>query len=414
MKKILLLLILVVSLLAKENESIYKTSYDCENTTLNKTEYTICKNQILAEWDLFLYRTYKYAYTIEKDNKTLKHSQIIWMKKRNKCKTDKRCIENSYTDRIQTLIDTYVKQQTVPENYIYTILKKYPIKDCSKIKRYTTVSKEMIAGNRASAVHKDIFDVYKTDRAIKECEYIKENIWNQIAFKNIKIIQPIIKAKFFKDKKYQEFLKESINKAPNLKVALKYGTYRCDGGTGNFWYPECQQEIKDLLEKDELWTARYQAGSFGSRLAFNICDIRVYKGEFDGNQSDGEETMVFSGLTTDPKKGFYLKDSYMKIYNFQEKKIKFTPFYEPKTDGRLKNTLLSTTSTCLDYDVPFEGKKRVYKPIYQNIFLVYQKAFKTIVISVSEWESGGVTIELYDFKKNRFIQLTTDKKGEAR
>ncbi len=412
MNKVFLLLILVVSLLAKENGSIYKTSYDCENTTLNMVEDTICKNQILAEWDLFLYRTYKYAYAIEKDKKTLKHSQITWMKKRNKCKTDKKCIEDSYTDRIQTLIDTYVKQQTVPDSYIYTILKKYPIKDCSKIKRYITVSKEMIAGNRASAVHKDIFDEHKTDHAIKECEYIKENIWNQEAFKNIKIIQPNIKAKFFKDKKYQEFLKESTNQASNLKVALKYGTYRCDGGTGNFWYSECQQEIKDLLEKDNLWKARHQAGSFGN-LAFNICDIRVYKGEFDGNKSDGEETMVFSGLVTDPKNGFLLQKSYMKVYNFQDKEIKFTPFYEPKKDGKLKNTLPAMTSTCLDYEVPYSDKTRVYKP-KKIVFTVYKKAFRTIVISVSEWESGGITIRLYDLKKNKFIKLAIDKKGEVR
>jgi len=409
MKKIVLLILLaVVNVMAI---SAYQTSYDCNKVKKGSTEWTICNDGSLANWDNFLARTYNFAREKETNTKKLRQEQLVWLKKRNQCKNNKRCIEDSYTDRIQTLIDTYVEQQTVSDDYIYELVKKYPIKDCSKIKVYTRISKEMIAGDRSSAVHTNVFNKEGTDKKIQECRYIKEHIWNQEAFKNIEVIQPAIRAKFFKDERYQKFLKASIKKSPNLKVDLKYGSFRHHGGREEFWYESEQKKIKDALEQDKLFKAR-GFGSF-NRINQNICDIRVYQGEFDGDSNNGDETLVFSGMVADPRRGFFLNDSYMKIYNFLDKEVKFTPFYEPEKNGKLKNTLLGTTYTCLNQETPFKAKTKNYIA-HKTVFLSYVKELQNIIIFASEWRSGGITIRLYNLKKNVFFKLPIDKTGEAR
>lgn len=119
MKKIFLMVILVVSLFAKEEVEFYKTSYDCTKTQEKSVAYRVCKKQDLAKEDLKLSRVWKSFRVITKE---LKKEQLKWLKQKNSCKT-KECIQETYKTRIAILKQRLSNHNTYPEKLL-NLMKK--------------------------------------------------------------------------------------------------------------------------------------------------------------------------------------------------------------------------------------------------------------------------------------------------
>lgn len=91
-----------------EQQMIFATSYDCSKATTN-VELMICHNDSLADTDIQLSKIYKKALSITKEKEQLRKEQEYWrINHRDKC-TDNDCILNSYSDRINFILSTYLK-----------------------------------------------------------------------------------------------------------------------------------------------------------------------------------------------------------------------------------------------------------------------------------------------------------------
>jgi uncharacterized protein len=320
MKHILVFLIFFNALLAGASFDYSKAS--------TQTEKSICDSKVLSGWDEFFARVYRFAREKEQDTEQLKVEQRAWLKERNRCKDDRACIENAYTDRLQYLIDVYVERQTMADDYIYRLVKDYPIKECSTIKRF----------------HDNAVDENRTNEARQMCEFFKENIWDEEAIGKIEIIKPAITAKFFKDKQYQEFLKNAVAKAPRLKTELMYADFQELRGTSHQKWQEGYDEINNYLFHDQIWKARDYYGTESINLNFG--GIRLYLVDFDGNSSNGEEIMIFTGMVDNPKLYNFQEHtplgSHLKIFNLKQKEIHMDfPLAFPTTNALGVNSPLS-------------------------------------------------------------------------
>ena len=81
-----------------------ETSFDCSKAS-NMTEKIICQDATLTQLDRKMGQTYaaaKQGY-LKNEMQSLKSSQRTWIKRRNLCKTDKKCIVKVYQERIARL-----------------------------------------------------------------------------------------------------------------------------------------------------------------------------------------------------------------------------------------------------------------------------------------------------------------------
>jgi len=78
----------------------------CNSSNLNKTEHTICANEVLNALDNRLAEVYGANKAKNSDNE-----QKEWLKKRNKCGSDISCIKKIYNERIDILQDKNKKNQ---------------------------------------------------------------------------------------------------------------------------------------------------------------------------------------------------------------------------------------------------------------------------------------------------------------
>ena len=113
-KFIILTVLLFGAYLFAQQTKFYETSFDCKKVSKSGIEYKICTDKELAKLDTILNKTYKSFRLITKE---LKKEQIKWLKKRNRCKTDK-CIKQSYEKRIKELSKAISNQNTYPKKVI--------------------------------------------------------------------------------------------------------------------------------------------------------------------------------------------------------------------------------------------------------------------------------------------------------
>jgi uncharacterized protein YecT (DUF1311 family) len=79
-------------------------SFDCARTT-NPTEMTICKSFPLAAWDRSVALALKQVTEMFPERSDeLKHSQGQWVRERNACGTNAKCIDDSLQNRVAALI----------------------------------------------------------------------------------------------------------------------------------------------------------------------------------------------------------------------------------------------------------------------------------------------------------------------
>ncbi len=90
---------------------VIKPSFDCSKAT-TPTEKTICSRVELSNLDLQMSKTYKQASENAKDwgdegecLKAVKKAHGAWLKKRNECKADFKCLENSMKEQIEVESD---------------------------------------------------------------------------------------------------------------------------------------------------------------------------------------------------------------------------------------------------------------------------------------------------------------------
>lgn len=82
----------------------FAASFDCAKAG-TKVEKMICATPVLNKLDSDLASSYKEAVAKEP---SIKQEQLSWMKERNKCSTEA-CLESSYRDRIDDLINFIVR-----------------------------------------------------------------------------------------------------------------------------------------------------------------------------------------------------------------------------------------------------------------------------------------------------------------
>lgn len=378
MKRLIIVTIFLTVSLFAEDIRYFKTSFDCQKIKKDSTQWAICTDGILAGWDRFMNDVYKFSYTKEKDKELLKNEQLNWIKERNSCRENFNCIEGSYSRRAQVLIDRYVERQVIPNEYIYDLFKKYPIKDCSKVN----------------------ITLYKTDKLNKEhagikkeiCKEIKETLWNEKSMQNLKIIKPIIEAKFFEDEKYRDFIHESIKK---VNLPIKKSNY----------FPPSIFFGKDLmvLNSDD---SRHSIPVWNGLIKTDMCDIRIYKGEIDGDLENGEEYLYFVGANFAID---YYKDTQrhpgnealVTLFNLSDKRMKFQ-----------KGFMLDATTDCLNYD----GNKwlsNMSKPKlsrYLSSIIVYDD-YK-ILFWKEDIDNQELRLEIVD--ERDFSSIIINKNGEVR
>ena len=119
MRNIFLIVILVVSLFAKEEINFYKASFSCEKVKKDSVEYKVCTDKELAELDITLndiYHSFRFV------TQEIKQDQRDWLKKRNKCK-DTFCIKKAYRTRIEDLNISLSNEKTFPK-YVIDVMKE--------------------------------------------------------------------------------------------------------------------------------------------------------------------------------------------------------------------------------------------------------------------------------------------------
>lgn len=125
MKIILTLLLLIVTLTAKEQVKFYKPSFDCKNIVKNSIEYKICIDKELSKLDLNLANLYNKLQTIIFDKKELNINKISFLIQRDKCK-DTECIKNIYQNQFDTIEKSYKLYKI---NKIYEMIKNVNLDD---------------------------------------------------------------------------------------------------------------------------------------------------------------------------------------------------------------------------------------------------------------------------------------------
>lgn len=120
-------------------------SFDCRKAA-TKTEKSICANENLANIDKNLAKIWK-SFLYEFDEITykdqLKKEQSLWIKLRNKCNDDVKCIEKTYQQRIDLLSGKQSQRQFAGQ---FEVAKEgaggitiYPVEDGSYLVRIQTV-----------------------------------------------------------------------------------------------------------------------------------------------------------------------------------------------------------------------------------------------------------------------------------
>jgi uncharacterized protein YecT (DUF1311 family) len=80
-------------------------SFDCSRST-NPTEMTVCKSFPLAAWDRSVALALKELTEGDPEHsEEVKKSQAQWIRKRNACGTDEKCIDASLEDRVEVLME---------------------------------------------------------------------------------------------------------------------------------------------------------------------------------------------------------------------------------------------------------------------------------------------------------------------
>ena len=319
---------------------------------------------------------YKITYEKEKNKIQLRKEQLNWVRERNNCKRDSDCIENSYGQRIQVLIDKYVDEQAVPDEYIFDLFKKYPLKDCSAINPKTPykITKEYIG-------------------SVKEkCEKIKDVIWNEKSILKLKIQKPIIKAKFFKDKKYRDFIRKSIKKV-NLPIKKS-----------NF-FPASVFYGEDLMVLNHDDTTRLDTLAWDGLIKTDMCDLRIYKGEFDNNLENGEEYLSFAGANftivyyKDPQR-HPGNEALVTLFNLNDKSLKLQEHF-----------IGSATTNCLGYKESkhLSNLDKIKPSNYLSNILVYDD-YK-ILFWTEYLDTQTLELEIVDGKDST-RRISINKRGE--
>src|SRR5690606_12539392 len=78
----------------------FKPSFDCKKAS-NATETTICSDSYLSIQDK--HNTQLYNKLLARDIENLKQEQLKWIKERNLCRDDRKCIKSSYDKRFSDL-----------------------------------------------------------------------------------------------------------------------------------------------------------------------------------------------------------------------------------------------------------------------------------------------------------------------
>ncbi|MBP2168771.1 uncharacterized protein YecT (DUF1311 family) [Erwinia toletana] len=108
----------VLQLQAVQKENI-KPSFNCEKAS-TPAEKTICSNYQLAAWDTSVNHSYQTTRKMAKEiggNDILKQiegSQKIWLKSRDTCTSDQQCLQQSMSDRLETLANILNEPTSVP------------------------------------------------------------------------------------------------------------------------------------------------------------------------------------------------------------------------------------------------------------------------------------------------------------
>jgi uncharacterized protein len=104
--KILVAILVSTVLFSSLSSAQLGPSFDCK-TDRGKAEQAICGNDELRQMDLAMANLY---FTIQADNtrrkyRKLKKDQVEWLKERNDCGANVRCLRRAYRERIGELTE---------------------------------------------------------------------------------------------------------------------------------------------------------------------------------------------------------------------------------------------------------------------------------------------------------------------
>lgn len=121
MKKIFLVLLLFSSVVFSEDVKFYNPSFSCDGVKKGSIEYQICTNQSISYLDWSLGKIYMNLLTTLSSTEQieLRVNQRDWIKNRNTCVIDKKCIDREYTNRIKYLQSKFNTYAILSNNFTY-------------------------------------------------------------------------------------------------------------------------------------------------------------------------------------------------------------------------------------------------------------------------------------------------------
>lgn len=95
-----LILLLIITLTAIES---YGASFDCSKATY-ESEKKVCETPNLSQLDEKMAKLYFAIKSKSNNSSELTKDQITWIKNNRNCRSDTKCLENSYVERIEILL----------------------------------------------------------------------------------------------------------------------------------------------------------------------------------------------------------------------------------------------------------------------------------------------------------------------
>jgi len=338
-KIIILITVLLTCILANDKVEFYSPSFSCEKVKQGSIEYKICVDKELSNLDNKMTKIYLDVRYIDKSIKTY---QLNWLQKRNSC-VDVNCLKERYEQQIRTLEKKLALSKKVNNKKISKKVQNYIeiAKSATKTKLGNQRVNKKIYGTWELDHNKTLLLEFNEQKA-KYGDFCQAFYDDLFEYKNIKVIEPILKGVDYNNSKLQE----EMGACHEMGMELSFRTHGLYGKILS----------SPIIEEPSFWPSKFS----------------LWKTDFN---KDGNEELLFAtyGRRFDKSPEFYILDK-----NLCEKAISKKGF-----DTRFDRVFLDWTQ-----------QSGPQKNLFEVMFVKYKN--KKYLLNISDWKHHNkVKIRIY-------------------